>query len=100
MKKRKKGCLLQPDDLEVGTYITVHSIKGSDQPMPFFGQSAKIVVIELPYVVIQPVGGDETATIDIRYLNLMAVSEEFVKAQTPIWETAEAEAAKIPGDNP
>lgn len=74
---------LQPDDLEVGKYITVHSIKGSDQPLPFFGHSAQIKAIELPYIVILPTGNDETATIDTRYLNLMAVSEEFVKAQTP-----------------
>jgi len=74
---------LQPDDLEVGKYIAVHSIKGSDQVLPFFGHSAQIKAIELPFVVILPTGNDDTATIDIRHLNLMAVSDEYVKAQTP-----------------
>ena len=38
---------------------------------------------ELPFIVIHPVGSDETATIDTRYLNLMKVSDAFVQAQTP-----------------
>jgi hypothetical protein len=79
---RSRTCL-QADDLEVGKYIAVHSIKGTDHPRAFFGQSAQIKAIELPYLVILPVGSDETATIDIRYMNVMAVSDEFVKAQTP-----------------
>lgn len=86
---------LQADDLEVGKYITVHSVKGSNQPLSFFGVSAQIKAIELPYVVIQPTGNDETATIDIRYLNVMAVSEEFVKAQMPCKPPELPEGTKV-----
>jgi hypothetical protein len=37
MKKRnrkRKGLLLAPDDLMVGKFIAVHSLKGSSRPLP------------------------------------------------------------------
>jgi hypothetical protein len=84
MKKRKrKSLLLAPDDLEIGKYVAVHSIKGTKHTLPFFGQAAQITAINLPFVVAKPVSDNGIATIDLRYLNLMPVSEEYVKAQTP-----------------
>jgi len=82
-KRKRSSLLLAPDDLEVGKFIAVHSVKGSDQPLPFFGIASEIKAIDLPFVVVKPVSGNETATIDVRYLNLMRVSEEFVLAQAP-----------------
>ena len=82
-KRKRKGLLLAADDLAVGKYIAVHSIKDSDQPLPFFGIASEIRAINFPYVVVKPVGNHETATIDVRYLNLMPVTQEFVQAQTP-----------------
>jgi hypothetical protein len=84
MKKRKrKGLLLAPDDLEVGRFIAVHSTKGSDQPQPFFGLATEIKAINRPFVVVRSVANDEIATLDIRYLNIMPVTQEFVQAQAP-----------------
>lgn len=82
-KRRRNGLLLAPDDLEVGKFIAVHSVKDSDQPLPFFGIASEIRAIDLPFVVVKPVGNHETATIDVRYLNLMPVTQEFVQAQAP-----------------
>lgn len=86
MKKRKrkrKGLLVAPDDLTVGKFVAVHSVKGSNQPLPFFGHASEIMAINLPFVVVRPVGGHDTATVDVRYLNLMPVTHDFVRAQAP-----------------
>lgn len=82
-KHKKKGLLLAPDDLTIGKYVAVHSVKGSDQAFPFLGHAAEIRAINLPFVVVKPVGHPEMDTLDVRFLNLMPVTEEFVKAQTP-----------------
>lgn len=82
-KRKRNGLLLAPDDLEVGKFVAVHSVKGSDQPLPFFGIASEIRAIDLPFVVVKPVSSNETATVDVRYLNLMPVTDEFVQAQTP-----------------
>ena len=86
MKKRnseRKGLLLAPDDLMVGKFIAVHSLKGSSRLWPFFGHAGEVMAINLPFVVVRPVGRHQTATVDVRYLNLMAVTDDFVRAQAP-----------------
>lgn len=82
-KRKRKGLLVAPDDLTVGKFVAVHSVKGSDQPLPFFGHASEVMAINLPFVVVRPVGCHDTATIDVRYLNLMPVSDDFVRAQAP-----------------
>lgn len=79
--RKKKGLLLAADDLEVGKHIAVHSVKWTKDPMPFFGVASEVKAINLPFVIVQPVGSTETATLDVRYLNLMPVTDEFVRAQ-------------------
>jgi hypothetical protein len=81
LNQKKKGLLLAPDDLEGGMYIAVHSVKGSHKPMQYFGHAGEITAINLPFVVVRVVGGMEVATLDVRYLNLMPVTEDFVLAQ-------------------
>ena len=81
LNRKKKGLLLAPDDLWVGMYISVHSLKGSNKPMPYFGRAGEITAINLPFVIVRVVGGTEVATLDVRYMNLMPVTEEFVLAQ-------------------
>ena len=84
MKKRnskRKGLLLAPDDLMVGTFIAVHSLKGSSRPLPYFGHASEVMAINLPFVVVRSVGGHETATVDVRYVNLMPVTDDYVRAQ-------------------
>ena len=79
--RKQKGLLLEVDDLEIGKFIAVHSVKGTDEPMPYFGTASQIKAINLPFVVVHPVGSADTATVDVRYLNFMPVTEEFVQAQ-------------------
>ena len=81
--RKKKGLLLAPDDLEVGRFIAVHSTKRSNRPLPFFGLAAEVKAINLPFLVVRVVGSDEIVTIDVRFLNIMSVTKEFVQAQAP-----------------
>ena len=83
LNHKKKGLLLAVDDLEVGKYVAIHSVKGSNQAFPFFGHAGVIRAINLPFVVVKPVGNPELDTLDVRYLNLMPVTDDFVRAQTP-----------------
>jgi hypothetical protein len=84
MKKRnskRKGLLLAPDDLMVGKFIAVHSLKRSSQPLPYFGHASEVMAINLPFVIVRPVGGHAPATLDVRYVNLMSVTDDYVRAQ-------------------
>jgi hypothetical protein len=87
MKKRKrKGLLLAPDDLTVGKYIAIHSLKGVivtevAGPLALFGDAAVITAISLPFVVARFVVSNTVATLDVRHLNLMPVTDDFVRAQ-------------------
>lgn len=83
LNHKKKGLLLAVDDLEVGKYVAIHSVKGSNQAFPFLGHAGVIRAINLPFVVVKPVGNPELDTLDVRYLNLMPVTDDFVRAQTP-----------------
>ena len=50
MKKRnskRKGLLLAPDDLMVGKFIAVHSLKGSHEILGCFGMASEIRAINL-----------------------------------------------------
>ena len=82
-KSKRRGLLLAPDDLTVGKYVAIHSLKGSSQSSPYFGHASEVMAINLPFVVVRSVGDHETATVDVRYLNLMAVTDDFVRAQAP-----------------
>jgi hypothetical protein len=79
--RKRKGLLLAPDDLAVGRFIAVHSIKGSSQLLPFFGLASEVMAINLPFVIVRPVGGHDPATVDVRYVNLMPVTDDYVRAQ-------------------
>jgi hypothetical protein len=84
MKNRKrKGLLLAPDDLTVGKYIAIHSLKGSSRPWPYFGHASEVMAINLPFVVVRPVGDHDPATVDVRNVNLMPVTDDYVRAQAP-----------------
>ena len=88
MKKRKrKGLLLAPDDLAVGRFVAVHSLKGVivtevAGPLALFGDAAVITAINLPFVVARFVASNNIVTLDVRHINLMPVTDDFVRAQT------------------
>jgi hypothetical protein len=81
MKSKRKGLLLAPDDLMVGKFIAVHSLKRSSQPLAYFGHAGEVIAINLPFVIVRPVGGHAPATLDVRYVNLMRVTDDYVRAQ-------------------
>ena len=68
--------------------------QGTDMGM---GAAFRIKAIELPYVVVQPIGHPDTppTVLDIRAVSLMLVSEAFAKAQqmTPTRKTAKPAAS-------
>ncbi len=78
---KKKGLLLQADDLEVGRLVTIHHWR--DRRSCGLGHAYRLKALNLPYVVVQPLGGENRRPIilDLRQVCLMPISEEFADAQ-------------------
>jgi hypothetical protein len=83
-KPYKGGVILPEDDLSVGDYICVYSIKRFDEPEPIMGQSMLVKAICLPFIAaeLQSDPNKPVLTLDVRYLNLMKVTKEYVDAQS------------------
>ena len=86
-KRKRRGLLLAPDDLKVGKYVAIHSVKGVivkevAGPLALFGDAAVITAINLPFVVARFVASNNIVTLDVRHINLMPVTDDFVRAQT------------------
>jgi len=84
-KARKGGVVMAEDDLEVGQYICVYNLKRCpDEPESIMGQSLQIKAICLPYIAaeLQSDPSKPVLTLDVRYLNLMKVTKEYVEAQS------------------
>ena len=47
--RKRKGLLLAPDDLTVGKYVAVHSLKGSNEILGCFGMASEIRAINMPF---------------------------------------------------
>jgi hypothetical protein len=82
-KSKRRGLLLAPDDLTVGKYVAIHSAKGSNVSLAFSGVASEVMAINLPFVVLRPGYSEGTITEDVRHVNLMAVTDDFVRAQAP-----------------
>jgi len=80
----KRSTIVASDDLDPGQFYAVYGFKGCDEPCPIAGKAFKLTAIELPFVVGRLVECPHhpPVTLDTRMLDLMRVSEEFVKAQT------------------
>ncbi len=81
---RKCGVVMAEDDLNVGDYVCVYSLKKTpEEGAPIMGQSLHIKAICLPYFVGQLLSdpSEPVLTLDCRYLHLMRVTKEFVDAQ-------------------
>jgi len=78
------GCLVAPDDLEIGQHYAVHSLRQNPgMPLPIAGEAFRLIAVQLPFVVGQLVAQDAPLTIDLRFINIMRVSEQFAVAQRP-----------------
>lgn len=71
------------DDLNVGDYYAVVDCKVSDEPVQIAGYAFKATAINYPFIVGQLVVNQQPMTMDLRYINLMKVDEQFVNAQMP-----------------
>jgi hypothetical protein len=81
---KRGGLVMAEDDLEVGQYVCVYSLKRNpDEGAAILGQSLQIKAICLPYFVGQLLSdpAEPVLTLDCRFLRLMKVSDEFVAAQ-------------------
>jgi hypothetical protein len=81
-----KGLLVHPDDLQVGRFDAVHSIKnGPTETHPVLGRSFKLKAINLPFLVgeLVPDPAHPALTFGGRYLDFMRVIPDDVRAQTP-----------------
>ena len=82
--KPRKGVMLPEDDLNVGDFVCVYSLKRRpDDGASIMGQSMEIKAICLPFFVAQLLSdpSEPVLTLDCRYLNMMKVTKEFVEAQ-------------------
>lgn len=72
--------MVAPDDLTVGRYFCVHSMKPSpDEPSPIAGQAFKVLAINFPFFVGKMVSDPtQTITFDVRFLNVMRVTKEIL----------------------
>jgi hypothetical protein len=80
-KSRRKGLLVEADDLELGQYYTVYGLKnGPDELVPIAGMAFKLTAMNLPFVIGKSAANPalEPLTFDIRFLNFTA---DFVTAQ-------------------
>jgi uncharacterized protein YbaR (Trm112 family) len=88
-EQEARGLLVQADDLEVGQFYAVHGQKnafdGFECPAQNAGLAFKILAMNLPFVVGKFVCNPACYpyTLDSRFVTLMRVSDEFVKAQRP-----------------
>lgn len=73
-----RGSILAPEDIKVNDYIALHSIKMHNEPSPLMGQAVLVTAVNLPFLVTY---AGEPITFDVRYVNFIRVSKEFVEAQ-------------------
>jgi hypothetical protein len=82
----KAGLLVPPDDLQVGRFYAVYGIKNDPaETHPVFGQAFRLKAVNLPFLVGELVSDPEhpALTFDVRHLDLMRVTPDYVKAQAP-----------------
>ena len=69
----------------MGKHYTVHSLKAApDEPLSIAGQAVKVLAINLPFFIGKMVSDPtQVITMDVRFLNIMRVTPDYVKAQCP-----------------
>ena len=83
MKRKRRGLLLQADDLDVGRWVAIHHWRHQPDCNQGLGHALIIKAINLPFVVVQPHGEPqyEPAILDVREAAFMFVTQDFVNAQ-------------------
>jgi hypothetical protein len=78
--------LTAPDDLQVGRFYAVYGIKNDHaETHPIVGQSFRLTAMDLPYLMGELVSdpAHPALAFDVRYLDLMRVTPDYVRAQAP-----------------
>lgn len=80
-----KGLIITPDDMNVGEFYAVVGCKLHDNPVPIAGLAFQATAINMPFLVGKLVMDPNHApiTLDLRFLNLMRCTDDYVKAQLP-----------------
>jgi hypothetical protein len=90
-KKARSRCLIvQPDDLEIGSYYCVLGLKSvsDEEPIQISGMAFRLMAVNLPFVVGRLVSRpNPPLTFDSRFVTFMRVSEDYVAAQRPAEDT-------------
>lgn len=95
MKTKQKSLIVEQDDLSIHEHYMAHSWKfDTHKPIPIGGMAFELTAMQRPFVIGKLVCDEEhpAITIDLRSVNLMKASPEYVKAQTP--ETRKARNRK------
>ena len=83
---KRKGLIVQPDDLEIGEFYAVYGTKNGpdEEPIQISGMAFRLMAMNLPFVVGRLVSRpNPPLTFDSRFLTFMRVSEDYVMAQRP-----------------
>ena len=88
-KPRRRGLIVQPDDLEIGNYYAVYASKEDPhEPIQISGMAFRLMAMNLPFVVGRLVSRpNPPLTFDSRFLTFMRVSDDYVMAQRPTEDT-------------
>lgn len=89
----KKSIIIQPDDIDIGMFLSVHSVKNQVKipvmdgqlvsvfQCPIKGSILRVKAVQLPLISVDIVAGPyvgSTSPLDIRDYNFMKVSSDFV----------------------
>jgi len=88
MKTKRKagraGMLVQPDDFAIGDFYAIYGLKHeTEEPLQIAGMAFKLLALNLPFMVgkLAHDPAHPPLTFDTRFLNVMRVSDDYVKAQ-------------------
>ncbi len=82
-KQRSTGLIVQPDDLNLGEWYTVYSLKSNpEEPVQICGMAFRIAAMNLPFIIGR-LSSDPAnpVTLDSRFLSFMRVTDEYAAAQ-------------------
>lgn len=71
--------IIQPDDLVVNKFVTVHSWKIKCMDRSYLGEPLLIKNISLPYIQVRSFRNDWNVTLDTREANFMWITKEYVE---------------------
>ena len=80
-----KSLFVTPDDIDTGSFYAVVGSALHDTPVPIAGFAFQVLALNMPFLIGKLVmdPSHPAITLDLRYLTLMRVTNEYVRAQMP-----------------